>query len=135
MNNEKRSKKDLYYTPDHDWVNFQGAIAYVGICPFKLTGFKKIHQLFFQDPKRFYKQGEIIATIIYNDYQVELRMPVDGELLQINEQLKDNHNPVLEQPEGAGWLALIVPAQPYERRGLILPKDYQLNGKDKHAKS
>jgi hypothetical protein len=68
MNNEKISKKDLYYTPDHDWINFQGRVAYVGIGSFKLTGFKKIQQLFFQEPNDFCKQGDIIASIVYHDY-------------------------------------------------------------------
>jgi glycine cleavage system H protein len=134
MNSENVSKKDLYYTPDHDWINFQGTIAYVGIHSSKLTGFKKIHQLFFQEPNGFYEQGEIIATIIYNDYHVELHMPVDGKLLKVNEILKEDPSPILQQLESIVWLALIAPVQPYERHGLLLPKDYQLNGKDKHAK-
>src|SRR4030095_4203695 len=114
MNNEKVSKKDLYYTTDHDWINFQGTIAYVGIRSSRLTGFKKIHQLFFQEPNGFYERGEIIAAIIHNDYQVELHMPVDGKLLKVNETLKKDPNPILQHTEGTGWLALIAPAQPYE---------------------
>src|SRR5678809_1509014 len=125
MNNEKISKKDLYYTPDHDWINFQGRVAYVGIGSFKLTGFKKIQQLFFQEPNDFCKQGDIIASIVYHDYQVELRMPVDGKLLKFNETLKEDPSPILQQPGNTCWLALIAPMQPYERHGLLLPKDYQ----------
>jgi len=42
MNTDKAAKKDLYYTNDHEWIDFQGTIAYTGICLFKLLGFKEI---------------------------------------------------------------------------------------------
>lgn len=44
-------------------------------------------------------------------------------------------NMLLRQPENNGWIALIVPSQPYERKDLLLPKQYQMNGKNKYAKS
>jgi len=33
--------KDLYFTSDHEWVDFQGATAFTGICAFKLLDLKK----------------------------------------------------------------------------------------------
>jgi len=42
MNTDKAAKRDLYYTNDHEWIDFQGTIAYTGICLFKLLGFKEI---------------------------------------------------------------------------------------------
>ncbi|HEX7844794.1 MAG TPA: hypothetical protein VF476_03275, partial [Chitinophagaceae bacterium] len=70
-----------------------------------------------------------------NDYQVEAHMPVDGKVMEVNEVLlAGNRELLLQQPENAGWIAMIAPAQPYERKGLLLPKEYQLNGKGKYAK-
>ncbi len=135
MNLEKATKKDLYYTAQHEWINYQGVIAYVGVCAFKLTGFKEIHSVSFSGNDGFLKQGELIATISYGDYRVEVRMPVDGKLQQVNDELFSNKNILLKESEGSGWIALIHPAMPYERRGLLLPKEYQLNGKGKYAKS
>lgn len=135
MKIEKPVKKDLYYTHEHEWIDFQGTVAYVGVCAFKLTGFREIHQLSFPEPSGFMKKGEIIATIAYSDYQVEVRMPVDGKLQQVNEELiTGNKNTLLQQSEGSSWIALICPSLPYERKGLLLPKEYQMNGKGKYAK-
>ena len=132
---KEKSNKDLYYTNDHEWIDFQGTVAYVGVCSFKLSGFKEIHQLTFREPSGFKKRGEIIATITYNDYQIEAHMPVDGKLVEINSTLlSGNQDILLQHPENSGWLALIIPAQPYERKYLLLPKQYRLNGKDKYAK-
>ena len=135
MNIEKSTNKDLYYTKDHEWIDFQGTVAYVGVCSFKLTGFKEIHQIIFNEPSGFKKQGEIIATIKYNDYLIEAHMPVDGKVVKFNEKLvSGNPNILLDCAETTGWIALIVPAQPYERKDLLLPKQYQMNGKSKYAK-
>jgi glycine cleavage system H protein len=135
MKIEKATKKDLYYTKEHEWINFQGTVAFVGVCAVKLEGFKKIHALSFPECSGFMKQGEIIATISYSDLRVDVRMPVDGKLQQVNQELiTGDKNRLLQQSEGLGWIALINPVLPYERKGLVLSKEYRPNGKAKHAK-
>lgn len=136
MSTERSAKKDRYYTKDHEWIDFQGSVAYVGVCSFKLLGFKEIQQIIFKEPfSGFKKQGEVIAAVQYNDYQIEAHMPVDGKVLQVNETLlSGNQNVLLQHPENFGWIVLIVPSQPYERKDLLLPQQYQMNVKWKYAK-
>ncbi len=135
MDMEKSTNKDLYYTNDHEWIDFRGTVAYVGVCGFKLIGFKSIHQISFKETSGFRKKGDVIATIKYNDYQIEAHMPVDGKVVQINDiLLSGDQNVLLQHPENNCWIALIVPAQPYERNDLLLPKQYRINGKSKYAK-
>lgn len=77
----------------------------------------------------------MIAVIKYKDCQVEAHMPVDGKIKEVNETfISGNPNLLLQHAEKDGWIALIVPSQPYERRDLLLPKRYQMNGKGKYAK-
>jgi glycine cleavage system H protein len=135
MATEKSTNKDLYYTSDHEWINFQGSVAYIGICSFKLLGFKEIQYLNFLCSLGFMKRGDLIATIRYNGNQIEVRMPVDGNLIQVNGALiSGNLGALLKYAESSGWIALIAPSQPYDRGGLLLPKQYQMNGKSKYAK-
>lgn len=135
MNTDMNLKKDLYYTKDHEWIHFKGTIASIGICNFKLLGFKEIHKIIFSETGGLMKQGDLIAKIRYKDYQIEAHMPVDGKVSQVNEILLSGfENTLLKQPEDAGWIATIIPSQPYERGGLLLPKQYQMNGKSKFAK-
>ena len=135
MNTQQSTKKEQYYTKDHEWIDFQGSVAYVGICRFKLTGFKQIQEIRYNEPSGFKKQGEVIATVKYNDYLVEAHMPVDGEVLQVNEKLvSGNLNILLDCAESSAWIAVIVPSLPHERKDLLLPKQYPLNGKSKYAK-
>ncbi len=135
MNTEPSSEKHHYYTHDHEWVEFQGAVAYFGICKFKLTGFKQIETITFAEPSGFKKQGDLVASVKYNDYLIEAHMPVDGQVLQVNEELiSGNPNILLDCAESSGWIALIVPAAPHERKDLMMPTQYQLAGKSKYAK-
>ena len=63
-------------------------------------------------------------------------MPVDGKIVQLNDHfLAGNYEPLLNNPENLGWVALIIPFQPYERNGLLLPKQYSMQPKNKFAKS
>lgn len=135
MNTDKTTNKDLYYTQDHEWIDFQGTVAYTGICAFKLIGIKEIQKILFTESLGFKKKDEVIATIFYNEYRIKVHMPVDGKILQVNETITGGQkNIILQQPETNGWLALIVPVRPYDREGLLLPKQYQMNGKSKYAK-
>ena len=136
MNITKSSTKDLYYTKDHEWINFQGSVAYAGVCPFKLIGFKEIQQINFSHPLGFMKEGDLIATIKYEDYAIEVHMPVDGKIMDINPAISMGElNILLQQTEGTAWLVLIGPSLPYDRKNLLLPIQYQMNGKSKFAKS
>lgn len=135
MNAQQSSKKDIYYTKDHEWIDFQETVAYIGICSFKLIGFKQIQEIRFKDPSGLKKQGEVIASVKYNDYLVEIHMPVDGKLLEINEKLAaGNSNILLDHAESIAWIALIIPSSPHDRENLLLPEQYQLIGKSKFSK-
>ena len=135
MNTQPSSPKHHYYTNDHEWIEFKGTVAYIGICKFKLTGFKQIEEITFIEPSGFKKQGEVIASLKYNDYLIEAHMPVDGKVLQVNEKLvSGNPNILLDCAESSGWIALIVPCGPHERKDLMMPKQYQMAGKSKYAK-
>ena len=127
MNRGKNAKSELYYTSDHEWIDFQGSVAYVGVCGFKLKGIQQVDQIVFAVNEGLKKQGELIATIQYDDYQVMVHMPVDGKVISINDiLLSGGHEILLQQPENNGWVALIVPEQLKERNGLLLPEQYTL---------
>lgn len=135
MKTGNSSSKGLYYTNDHEWIRMEGPVAYIGICSFKLTGFRNIEQIVFYDLTGFKKRGDKIASIRYKDYRIIAHMPVDAEILEVNNNLiSGNPNILLQQPESNGWISLIKPARTDERNGLLLPKEYLLNNKSINAK-
>ena len=125
-----KAKRDLYYTNDHEWIDFQGSVAYIGICPFKLSGIKQIEKIEFSEEDNLKKCGEVVASIIYDDYKIDVHMPVNGKIISINDAiLSGNENIVLQEPETAGYIALIVPTSPYDRQGLTISEKYRMTSK------
>ena len=119
-------KKNLYYTDDHEWIDYQGSVAYVGVGAFKLKGILQVEEIVFSNNEGTRKKGEIIATIQYDDYRILVHMPVDGKVISLNDVLiSGNRDLLLQQPENNGWVALIVPDNPYERQGLIPQDQYK----------
>ncbi|HEX9510205.1 MAG TPA: hypothetical protein VF939_06960 [Puia sp.] len=130
MKNSREIKNDLYYTHDHEWVNFRGSVAYVGVCAFKLTGIRQIQQVEFERSRNSKKAGEILAIVLSGEYKIPIHMPVDGEVLSFNEELLgDKLNILLEQPEQTGWVAFIFPSSLQGRNDLLLPEQYLINNK------
>jgi glycine cleavage system H protein len=124
---QNKNKRDLYFTDDHEWIDFQGSVAYTGICTFKLKGIKSIERIDFAEAGGLYGANEIIGCLYYAEYKIDIHMPVAGRILSFNDSLLAGHKELLlEQPENAGWFALIVPALPYDRQGLVISEKYQM---------
>lgn len=123
MDRGKIQKNDVYYTNDHEWIDFQGSVAYVGVCQFKLKGILQVEQISFLTSESIQKQGEVIAIVQYDDYKISVHMPVDGKVISLNDAItQGSKNLLLQQPESDGWIALIVPDKPNERQGLMTRK-------------
>ena len=125
-------KRNLYYTNDHEWIDFQGSVAYVGVCRFKLSGFKEIHKIEFSKVSGLIKPGEVISIIQFDDYQIEVHMPVEGKVISLNDLLlTDEKDVLLQQPENNGWIALVVPSRLNDKTGLLSREDYK-SSQEKH---
>ena len=125
-------KKTQYFTHTHEWINFEDLAAYVGVCPFKLTGFDQVHEVDFKETNVLLRQGEVFASFSYGNYRKDIFMPVDGEVKWFNEDLLlGNNELIMEQPLGNGWLALITPAVPNCSEGLLTHDAYQLKQRNR----
>jgi glycine cleavage system H protein len=134
METEKIQSPGMYYTNDHEWIEFKDEAAYVGVSSFKLTGFRGIHQIIFNRPSGFKKRGESIAIIKYNEYTIDVHMPVDGNILQVNPDLVyGDQNFLLDHAENSDWIAFIVPSQPNDRLDLLTAEQYLQTIKTKNS--
>ena len=127
-NPQKPLKRELFYTDDHEWIDFQGSVAYSGVCSFKLRGIKSIERIDFAESSVIYQAGDIIGSLYCADYKIDIHIPVTGRIQSFNENLLAGRNELmLDQPENNGWFARIVPLLPYDRKGLVISQQYQMN--------
>ena len=88
------------------------------------------HSAEFSEEDNFKKCGEVVASIIYDDYKIDVHMPVSGKIISINDAiLSGNENIVLQEPETAGYIALIIPSSPYDRDALMIAEKYRMSSK------
>ena len=113
-------KRDLYLTTGNEWIEFQNNEAFIGITNFRLKGVKQIKKIEFVRVYGFKKRGSVLANIQFDTTRIEVRMPVDGNIISINDaNLLINKNLLLKEPETDGWLVKILTSQPCQKKGLI----------------
>jgi glycine cleavage system H protein len=118
--------RELYFTPDHEWIRFEGSVATIGLSSFKLTGYKKISAYFFMESEDVIAAGTPVASFEYADYIIELQMPVTGKIMQWNKTLfAESAINMLGAINQFTWIARITPATPYERTGLMQAIHYK----------
>src|SRR5690606_3652145 len=100
------SSKLQYFTDDYEWIDFHGSVAFVGICKYKLIGLKSIDKLQYADITSHIKKGEVLAKITSEDYTILIHMPVDGRVIQVNDDVIHQPERLLEN-QITNWIAKI----------------------------
>jgi len=124
--------RDLYFTNDHEWIDFQGSVAYIGVCFFKLTGIRKIDTIILPRVGEFFTTDQVIGSISNSEYKIDIHIPCSGRVLACNKELvAGNFEMLLNEPEAKGWIALIGPSLPYSREGLLMEQKYQMKHRNR----
>lgn len=116
----------MYYTEDHEWIDYLGVSALVGIHRTKLSGINKIQQTTFCPVPATLSKGDVIATLYSETGKIEVYMPVDGRVVAINPKLLNNPSLILDGAQHSMWIAKISPNAPYVREGLLPEHQYEL---------
>lgn len=116
----------MHYTEDHEWIDFLGVSALVGIHKNKLSGINTILQATFCQVPAALGKGETIAEFQSGKGHFAVRMPVDGSVIAINPKLLNNPSLIINGDLHSIWIAKISPAAPYSRAGLLQEFQYQV---------
>lgn len=116
----------MYYTSEHEWIDYRGYTALVGICKNKLSAIKDVERAIFCDALRHVDRGTVIATFYDERKSIEVCMPVDGKILGFNHKLIENPSMILGGGMESIWIAKISPNAPYQREGLLQGYQYNL---------
>ncbi len=96
--------EDLYYEENHLWVRDEGDILVVGIDDFgqKMAGDIVYVQL--PDEGKKLVQGKKFAKVESGKWLGKVIAPVNGELVEVNEELEVNPGLINEDCYGEGWM-------------------------------
>jgi glycine cleavage system H protein len=99
-----RAPEELRYTKDHEWIRVEGGRGTVGITDFAQDALGDV--VFVELPAVGTKlaQGQTFGVVESNKTVSDLFAPVAGEVIAVNEELRDKPELVNQDPYGAGWM-------------------------------
>jgi glycine cleavage system H protein len=96
--------EELKYTKDHEWVRLENGIATVGITEFAQRELGDIVYVEVETVGEEIGAGEVFGTVEAVKTVSDLFMPLDGEILEFNEELESSPELVNDSPYGEGWM-------------------------------
>jgi len=110
---------DLLYHPEHDWARVEGDHATLGITWYAQDSLGEV--VFFDPPS-------VGATLSKDSPYTEVESvkavsdviaPLSGEIVEVNEPLRENPALINEDPYGEGWLVRVRLSDPRESESLM----------------
>ena len=116
---------DLKYHAEHDWARIDGDVATLGITWYAQD---QLGEVVFFDPP------EVGSSITKDSPYAEVESvkavsdviaPLSGEIVEVNEALKDAPEQINDDSYGEGWLVKVKLSDPSELDGLMDSEKYQ----------
>ena len=109
----------LRYTDDHEWARLEGDTVTVGITAFAQD---QLGELVFVELPTLggaVTQGDEAAVVESVKAAGEVKSPVGGTIMEINESLVDTPEKVNDDPMGEGWIYKVAITDPTEWESLM----------------
>ncbi len=112
------------YTKDHEWIYVEGKYGKVGITDYAQKMLGDI--VFVQLPKvgERIDGGEVLAELESVKNVAPVYNPVSGEVVEVNEDLKEEPSLINEEPYEGGWIAVIELEKLEEYEALMDANEY-----------
>ena len=121
-----RPNDDIYFTHDHLWVRFQGAVAYIGLTDFFQRKAGNIMNVSLYGIDGTIEQFECFAIIDSRREINRLKMPVEGKTIETNINIITTPSLINRSPMEEGWLIKIAVISPPEIFNLMTPMEYEI---------
>jgi glycine cleavage system H protein len=97
--------EDLRYTKDHEWINLgDDGVATVGITDYAQESLGDITFVELPEIGDTFSEGDTFGVVESVKAASDLYMPVDGEVVEVNEDLEGTPEQVNQDPYGNGWI-------------------------------
>lgn len=119
------SRPGMQFTHDHEWIDYNGSVGFVGASIFKLKGIEKVDNIRWYHRKGIIEKGTLIAEIHSEEVIIPIHAPVKCKFLGQNQKLNENLNLILESPQDGGWVFFITPSKFLNHEPLLSAEEYQ----------
>jgi glycine cleavage system H protein len=92
------------FTPDHEWINIEDhEAAVVGITLHAQDALGDVVYVDLPEVGRSYAKGDVAGVVESVKAAADIYMPVGGEVVEVNEELRQNPALANTDPMGNGW--------------------------------
>ncbi|GIS27976.1 MAG: glycine cleavage system H protein [Chloroflexota bacterium] len=116
---------ELKYTKDHEWIAINGEIATVGITDFAQRELGDIVYVEIETVGELLKADEVFGTVEAVKTVSDLFLPVEGEILELNEDLETSPEDVNNDPYDKGWMIKMKVSNPGDLDNLLSSDEYK----------
>ncbi|TXT58224.1 MAG: glycine cleavage complex lipoylprotein [Promethearchaeota archaeon] len=116
---------DLKYTKTHEWVRGEDGSATVGITDYAQNQLGDIVFVEFPAIGDSFNQDDIAGEIESVKAVGELKLPLTGEITEINEEIEMKPELVNESPYEDGWLLKLKISDSKELENLLSVEEYK----------
>lgn len=116
---------DRRYTSDHEWVLAEGSLARIGITDYAQDALGDV--VFVQLPERgaAVASGDSFSEVESTKSVSDIYGPVNGTVVDINNDLVDAPQRINEDPYSAGWICVIEMSDSSEYANLMDAESYR----------
>ena len=115
---------DRKYTKDHEWIRIDGDTGDVGVTDYAQQQLGDVVYVELPDVGRQVTAGQPFGSIESVKAVSELIAPMTGEVVSVNEALKNHPEVINSDPQGT-WLIKVRLANPTESGALLDASQYQ----------
>jgi glycine cleavage system H protein len=116
----------LKYTKEHEWVKvLDGDVALIGITDYAQSELSDVVYVELPALNRKVGKGEEVASVEAVKTVASVYSPVSGEVIEVNEKLKDDPSLINKDPYGDGWICKIKMSNPEELNEYLTAADYR----------
>ena len=112
------------YTKEHEWVEVEGDTATVGITNHAQESLGDIVFIDLPTVGKEMKSNEELCVIESVKAASDIYAPIDGEVIEINNNLNDDASIVNQDPEKDGWIFKMKMADPNQYNNLMTLEEY-----------
>ena len=109
----------LKYTPDHEWLSVEGDIAVVGITHHAQDALGDVVFVELPEVGTTFAAKDVAGVVESVKAAADVYMPVDGEVTEVNEELRGDPSLANTDPLGKGWFFKVKLSNPAQTDALL----------------
>jgi len=115
----------MYFTDSHEWIKVEDGLGTVGVTTYAKQELGEIVYLELPEIGRQVKAGEEVVILESTKAAADIYAPVSGEIVAVNDAVRNAPDLLNQSPEEMGWLFKIRLSNSEELNALMNRTSYQ----------